>query len=206
MLLPRSIAWLPLSVRRVAFSRFWHEEYEALRRKRLIESAEGYSFKPFLDHQCIFVHMLKVAGISVSTSLFGNLAGGHTSVGIYQIIFSKDEFARYFKFTFVRNPWDRIFSAYNFLQRGGLNSVDRRWAAENLSSFTSFGEFVRRWASKRNVMKYVHFIAQHKYLCLSYTQQPAVDFVGYFENLAADFNFVQQRIFKNSQITLPHKM
>lgn len=42
------------------------------------------------------------------------------------------------------------------------------------------------------------------YLCLPHQNQPAVDFVGYYENLAADFKIVQQKIYGNSQRTLPY--
>lgn len=84
----------------------------------------NYSYKPLDNLKCIFVHIPKTAGISISRSIFGNLGGGHTKIRDYELIFSAKDFNNYFKFTFVRNPWDRIFSAYRFLKNGGINEED----------------------------------------------------------------------------------
>jgi len=72
---------------------------------------------PFDRYQCIFVHIPKTAGVSICRSLFENLAGGHTTIAKYQIIFSKKEFDRYFKFTFkigVKSTFD-LYTYYPFV-------------------------------------------------------------------------------------------
>jgi len=176
-----------------------------LLRKRTLETPEGYSFVPFLENRCIFVHVPKAAGISVAASLFGNLGGGHTSLGIYQLVFTKQEYDSFFKFTFVRNPWDRIFSAFHFLKKGGFNQYDRRWATEHLADYSTFDEFVKKWVTRKNVLKYVHFVPQFRFVCLPEQAGPGVDFLGYFENLNEDFRYVQNRLNKDRGQALPHK-
>lgn len=59
-------------------------------------------------------------------TLFGNLGGAQLRIPHDQLIFSQREFEDYFKFTFVRNPWDRLLSAFLFLKKGGANKVDRQ--------------------------------------------------------------------------------
>jgi hypothetical protein len=70
----------------------------------------------------------------------------------------------YFKFTFERNPWDRQVSAYHFRYR----------RTDNPPPFSSYMHRRRRaWINN--------------YEIYSIDGEPCVDFVGKFENLAADF-------------------
>ena len=92
---------LPHDERRMFFSRTRPQIFNNLQNRRTIVTNDGYSYIPFDRHMCIFVHIPKTAGVSICRALFGNLAGGHASVSMYQIVFSKEEFDRYFKFTFV---------------------------------------------------------------------------------------------------------
>lgn len=148
-------------------------------------SEHGYTFKPFLEKKCIFVHIPKCAGVSINKCLFGNLAGGHRTIRDYQIAFKPREFVSFFKFTVVRNPWDRLFSAYNFLRAGGFNEADRLWASKNLSAFSNFNEFVLNWLNEKNVFSYIHFRPQYYYVCIK--SKPLVDYILHFENLSQDF-------------------
>lgn len=52
------------------------------------------------------------------------------------------KFERFFKFAFVRNPWDRLVFTYFFLKNGGVNEMDRRFAAEHLARYDGFAAFV----------------------------------------------------------------
>tara|TARA_B110000444_G_scaffold35541_1_gene31038 strand:- start:1539 stop:2246 length:708 start_codon:yes stop_codon:yes gene_type:complete len=122
------------------------------------------SLQGFDKHKCIFIHIPKAAGVSLSQNLFGNLGGGHRKAIDYYKIYSPLEFRRYFKFTIVRNPWDRLVSAYLFLKQGGFNEGDRIWFQNNLSEYNNFEEFVENWITKKNVMSFTHFIPQYIYI------------------------------------------
>lgn len=155
---------------------------------------DDYSLAPFDRHKCIFVHIPKCAGLSVAQSLFGNRAGGHKTIVQYQLIFSADEFDTYFKFTFVRNPWDRLVSAYTFLSQGGLTADDHLWAERNLSLYPNFNSFVRHWVNSRNVYSYYHFIPQNEFLLDPRTHTVSVDFIGRFETIEQDFGTICKRL------------
>ena len=110
LLRPRFLYLLPYDLRRNIYARLKRAKFDRLQQKRRTVFDDGYSYEPYDRYRCIFVHIPKAAGMSVCRSLFGNLAGGHATLADYQIIFARAEFERYFKFTFVRNPWDRFVS------------------------------------------------------------------------------------------------
>jgi hypothetical protein len=152
-------------------------------------SVGEYSFVPYDRYQCIFVHIPKTAGVSVAKALFGNLGGGHIPIRILQRVFGAETLARYFKFTFVRNPFDRLLSAFTFLKTGGMDLDDRIFAEKEIQQFDTFRDFVKGWVTEENVERNLHFIPQVDWLRLNGTNV-AVDFVGRYENLNEDFNRV----------------
>ncbi len=155
-------------------------------------SDDGYSLTGYDEHRCICVGIPKTASRSVMLSLFGNLGGGHTDIRRYRKVFGAD-FDRYFKFTFVRNPWDRLVSAYLFMKKGGLTPAAAAWSQTHLARFTSFASFVDGWVTPENITTWRHFRPQHSYICDA-DGRLAVDYVGYFEHLPRDFRIVSQRL------------
>lgn len=160
---------------------------------RLRDTHEWSSYKPFDQSKSIFVHVPKCAGIAVNKALYGNLAGGHTSLDEYINIFEPSNFTSYFKFTFVRNPWDRVVSAYTFLQKGGFNKWDRTFFDDELSRYDNFHDFVRNWLTPENITKHHHFKPQYSYIIDKYNRV-SVDYIGYFENIEDDFEIIKKKI------------
>lgn len=184
---------LSLTVRRNLYRILRARRFHSMQRKRTVETNNGYSLLPFDQHQCLFVHIPKCAGISVCKALFGNMAAGHHPLRKYSLIFSPEEFHRYFKFTVVRNPWDRLLSAWTFLKAGGFDEHDRLWAEKNLGPYPDFESFVMNWVTPKNIRKKNHFQLQSYYVC-----HPdgclGVDFVAYLENLPEDFKIIASRL------------
>jgi hypothetical protein len=196
-----SVLWyFSYDSRRFLFRSLAPQAHKHFQEMRKIETEKGRSLKPFDEQKCIFVHITKCAGISISKSLFGNLGGAHLRIPHYELIFSRHEFEDYFKFTFVRNPWDRLLSAFLFLKKGGANKLDKTWADDNLSRFEDFHTFVTEWVNRKNVNSWKHFVPQYKFVCEPGTQTPKVNFIGYFEHIGDDFTYIQKKLGSNSNL------
>ena len=179
--------------------RHWinQERYQA-RRRRIRNVGHGanavtYSLRGFDEHRCIFVHIPKAAGISVAMALFGNLAGGHATARRYRVVFGRD-FWPDFKFTFVRNPYTRLVSAYEFLRSGGHPAwpANQRFRDEVLSEYSDFEDFVLRWLKPGTDWPEPHFRPQHEFLELG--GRVVMDFVGRVERIEEDFATVCDRL------------
>lgn len=163
-------------------------------------SGEGHIFNAFDEHKCLFIHIPKTGGVSVYRSLFNSKkdqvnvrSAGHFSLKDYEIIFGHDVLREYFTFTFVRNPWSRVLSSYQFMKKGGFHSKDEAWAKKNLSKFNSFNEFVVQWLNHRNIYRALHFIPQYEFL-FSRNGQMNIDFIGKLENIDSDFNQIKSKL------------
>jgi hypothetical protein len=191
-----SFWYLPSEVRRKLAPVLMRDKYEHFHEKchREAENPYGSTLQPFIDHKCIFVHVPKSAGLSVTNSLFGTMTGSHMKIVEYQTMFTKEEFDQFFKFAFVRNPWDRVVSAFLYLKRGGFGERDRVWATENLAAYNDFDAFAKQWLNEENARLHLHFTPQYPFIYLPGKRKPAVDFVGYFENLEADYYFIREKI------------
>lgn len=144
-------------------------------------------------YKCIFVHIPKNAGLSVCYTLFGNTGGSHRKIVDYKEIFSPKTFLRYYKFTFVRNPYDRLVSTYFFLKKGGLTEKDRIWSDANLGAYSNFESFVKGWLQEENIHNSLHF--QHQYSFLEDENgEIKLDFIGQFENIETDFLTISTKL------------
>ena len=100
----------------------------------------------------------------------------------------KNRFPNYFKFAFVRNPWDRMVSLYENKvnkekYRCRLNSNFRKYS--NFKTNMSFNEFIRAIGEIEDKNSNHHFKSQ--YLSLFEKNPETMDFIGRFENLNQDF-------------------
>ncbi len=136
-----------------------------------------------------FVHVPKTGGISVRRALpeDGVKVVTHTS-GPFQILERLgDDAGSRFVFAFVRNPWDRIVSAFYYLLAGGTNKLDLA-AGRRLRGLSGgdFKRFVGVCEEDRDILVQTHLRPQHEWLCDRGGNLHA-DFVGRFESLEMDF-------------------
>ena len=158
-------------------------------------------------HRFIFIHCPKTAGTAISNALATccepselvvatrkNGLKKHESAERIRDFLGAEKWKHYFRFTFERNPWDRVVSLYKMqFDPDNWNRADVGFATRIRNSLLerkyrvsppSFRDwFYRRAGSRwRN-----HF---PKYLGNLYHLQGdlAVDFVGRFENLQTDFH------------------
>nr|WP_321226765.1 sulfotransferase family 2 domain-containing protein [uncultured Psychroserpens sp.] len=166
-----------------------YQEYHKLRRQ------EGHVYQCFDTTKSIFVHIPKAGGVSIIKSLYGDQASGfgHPSYMRFLKLFGRKRFNAYYKFTFVRNPWDRLYSAYCFLKKGGMNHQDKKFSEDILSQVDSFEDFIMNWLTPERVNSWIHFVPQYTFLTND-KGELVVDFVGRFENFETDFKNITNRL------------
>lgn len=172
--------------------RFIRRKHYRAMRLAVTETSRGiYSLRRFDSYRCIFVHVPKTAGVAIADSIFGEQPG-HYTARYLQMVYGR-EYRRFFSFAFVRNPWDRIYSSYRFLRRGGWHAGEAEWAKQHLSCYSDFVDFIRRGIGRSEIAAYFHFLPQTHFV-RSWDSNIGVDFVGRFESIERDFKFVVDRL------------
>jgi hypothetical protein len=147
----------------------------------------------FRDTGSIQIHVPKAAGTSVSHALYGGNIGHRTALDYQRI--SARHFRCYFWFWFVRNPWDRVVSAYEFARAGGTEWVepapDPVYAS---ASFATFESFVAEYLTVTALdTADVVFWPQWTFLC-DEDGMLLVDHVGRMERLADNLTVVESAL------------
>lgn len=182
---------LPDRLRRIVLRAIHPRRFTSMRAlHRQLQSDDDHS--P-LAHDCIFIHIPKTGGVSVAEALFGGKLGGHRTLRDWQLVLDRADLQHMFTFGFVRNPWDRLASAFAFLKAGGRNEFDARWAAKHLAEIDTFDEFVRRWLNRSTIWSRQHFWPQYWFM-QDQPRQVGVDFVGRFERLGEDYARLRDRL------------
>lgn len=172
--------------------------YRKLRTEVFPSEKGDFSLKPYDDHHCIFIHITKTAGTSVAKSLFNYLPYHYTAID-YRVIYGTRTYDRYFKFAFVRNPWDRLYSAYRYFKAGGWNDDDKTWARLHLAPYKDFNSFVQQWLTPENIKKHIHFKPQCEFICDS-ENNIIIDYLAYFETIDDDFDAIAARLGIDTQL------
>lgn len=115
------------------------------------------------------------------------------------------KYRNFFKFTFIRNPWDRVVSLYEYRRQEALKGV---WHP----SWPSIEELVHDSFSD-NIIKSVQSNSPEcLYLEPAYTDNywlprnilREVNFVGKFESIEKDFDYIKYVLQIDSTYTLSH--
>ncbi|WP_339703440.1 sulfotransferase family 2 domain-containing protein [uncultured Marixanthomonas sp.] len=162
------------------------------------------------EHKCIFIHIPKTAGTSINEffhpgvkfkvatpdyeRLFGwcpkrRLHMQHaTSKQLLETeLITEEQWNAYFKFTFVRNPWDRAYSDYLWIQsyagvKGSFNDYLNRTnefsrILNDNSNYDYLGDHLL------NQTDFFDFEGKYK-----------LDFIGRFENFDADIALILKQL------------
>ena len=75
--------------------------------------------KEMINKKILFIHIPKAGGTSIATALYGK-ASGHPF--LYQYYLANKHFTKtFYKFCVVRNPYDRLVSAFSHISNGNSN-------------------------------------------------------------------------------------
>ena len=118
--------------------------------------------------KCVFVHIPKTGGITISSVLKippENL--GH------QPLSNKTGWdSNYFKFAFVRNPWERFLSCYFYFKKYGRKETNDVKDGELVNKFKDFNDFAESFGGIRDQFSQKHFYSQ------LYWIDENLDFIG----------------------------
>jgi len=126
-----------------------------------------------------FVHVPKTAGVAICTSL-GLRIGGHRR---FQDMRRRTP-ESYFVFSVVRNPWDRLVSAYTYFKSGGRGFPNDKAMQRTLSPFKTFAGFCES-ISPELIAQWTKIVPH--FLPQVYWSDPRIDKVCRFENIKEDF-------------------
>ncbi|ODA68665.1 Sulfotransferase family protein [Methyloligella halotolerans] len=154
-------------------------------------------------HHCVFIHIPKTAGRTIK-SLFGLPELGryykgelewiedpfdHQSITKYT---DRDWFDDYYKFSVIRNPWDRAVSAFFYLDKGGSNQFDQAFRDEYLAKyggdFDAFAQDIGSLAEHKFFKPQMHWVGrveEREVLC---------DHLIRFENLSEEVMALSERL------------
>ena len=164
--------------------KYFKDLFFVYREKKKI-NRKGSLLYSFYNKKIIFIHIPKTAGTSMIKSIFGDVSmEGHRNIKFYQRLFGA-HYKNFFIFCFVRNPWDRLYSSYRFLEKGGVNIHDKNAYDTYLSGYNDFEDFVLNGLTDDLLKNVIHFIPQSNFVCND-KNDVIVDFVGKFEHLDSD--------------------
>jgi len=136
----------------------------------------------------------------------------HPTANNIQKELSKQIYNNYYKFGFIRNPWDWLLSYYLYMksfkpENSPYKLTHRQIKVlniiEEVKKISSFEEFIKWVAYKHKDFETNLFIPQ-KHFFTDEEGNIIVDYIGKFENLNEDFNYIVQHLgLKNT--SLPHK-
>ncbi|GAA5315041.1 MAG: hypothetical protein AseanaTS_02450 [Candidatus Pelagadaptatus aseana] len=142
-------------------------------------------------NKVVFIHVPKVAGSSLVNPLLEGKWVGHLPLS-YIESFQDSRYQDYLKVGFVRNPWSRLVSAFNYLSSGGAPKRDGKWV-DMVNGFSDFNDFVEHWLSPENIYKQMLFVPQLDFLTNS-TGAIGVDYLGRFETIESDFDEISKKL------------
>jgi len=172
----------------------------------------------------IFIHVAKVAGLSVRNALDNYVeepehftikrpvkiirgqpnplyamwesALTHATAVQTRKAFGEPIFNDYYKFAFVRNPWDLQVSMYHFILK-----ETQHIHHQTVKAMESFSDYLHWMMATKKPFAKGATKFQKQMLC-DEAGNVLVDFIGRYENLSVDFNYVSQHL--NIQSTMPH--
>lgn len=139
------------------------------------------------NNQCIQVHIPKTAGVTIRNVLgiehldkWMHIKPDHPR---YQPYWNK-----YFTFTFVRNPWDRLVSCYFFSFKKPTGQAFNHKIYQERPDFHTF---VMKWLTKDRINDVQRFQPQVRWIVNPNTgKEWRYDFIGKVENLQHDLIWI----------------
>jgi hypothetical protein len=178
-------------------------------------------------HRTIFVHIPKTAGTSVEAvlgmhgektdigvkpyvnqevdreHLYGQDLQHMTAADLKQVLQHDGTFDRYFKFSIVRNPWDRLVSVFAWTNQKWAKGIELSDAEFEAAVRQLHALFITARAARQPPRVGPHWWPQVHFL-VDRDRKPLLDFIARHENLAVDWMRIREKI--GIQADLPLRM
>ena len=160
----------------------------------------------FISHKTrsIFIHIQKTGGDAIETAVRRDDPAAevdclgrrrHPFAREVRAAVAPELWARYFRFAFVRNPWERLVSWYFMCVQIPAPNAFAKYVRGQAPTFTDFITRVTTGMGERTTWNQIDFVSGDD-------GEPIVDFIGRYENLAADYAIVKERLSLSTD--LPH--
>mgnify|MGYP006303759135 FL=1 len=150
-------------------------------------------------NKCLFIHIPRTGGTSILASLGKKKQGGrqHFPWYVYRAL-DKKNYENFFKFAFVRDPLTRVYSVYKYLVHGGNQKCDAP-LSDNVIKYGNFDQFVIHGLGQGHFRNHTLFLPQANFI-LGPCGETMVDFVGRYENLSDEFQYVEKKLKLKQQL------
>jgi len=156
--------------------------------------------KPISKHPLLFVHIPKCAGGTIK--YYFNITYneqpnnyGHCKLCSYKNEVPSFDYDKFFKFTCLRNPWDRLLSLFKFRTQASLRKKDTYWnnIVQKKINFKNWIKIIKEDTEYRSIhcASYFSYLSHNK-------ANIDMDFIINFHNFKEDFNKI--KVFKNRKI------
>lgn len=136
-------------------------------------------------HKFLFIHIPRTGGTSIERELgyYENFHDKHWTLTDWQKELNNETIKEYFKFSFVRNPWDLIVSKY---RADWYNSNRPGWGGRiGMQSGKSLKFFLSKYSPAKHENGDTFF---------DFFNSEEMDFIGRFENRKDDLEFISNKI------------
>jgi hypothetical protein len=128
-----------------------------------------------------FTHIPKTAGSSMIESL-RNQGGGINICAGHMKFYPNNSI----KIVSIRNPYDRLVSAYYFMLNGGCNvGPDKEISKYLVENYNTFELFVHNFSTDKKLIEWCHFIPASTWVCNTLEHY---DHIIRYEHLADDWS------------------
>ncbi|WP_026957803.1 sulfotransferase family 2 domain-containing protein [Aliagarivorans taiwanensis] len=151
----------------------------------LVDRFRPYPYKHHqVENRYLFIHIPKNAGTAVLHALGDRESRRiHLPYYVYRNA-NKAHFQDFYKFSIVRNPWDRMVSIYSYLKQGGNGHADAHFR-QTLEQI-DFEAFVMDYMTPARMHCHSMFRPQHSFI-FNEQDQLMVDDIYYQESLAEQY-------------------
>lgn len=166
------------------------------------EALKGPYPRVYRNKNFIFIHIPKTAGKSVC-QLIGVSGARHLTLSQYETHLNRATLERFFIFTIVRHPLDRLESAWNYMHSGGNHSKEdldfrKRW----IQPCKTFDNFIIQALEAKEVASLGKFRPQVDFLKWQDGTLASNITICHFESLELDLSKLPKHILVSD--TLPH--